>query len=141
MNCYNGERFLKQSLNSVINQDYQNWELIFFDNSSTDKSAEIFKSYLDRRFHYYNSNKPSLRDEKRSENMSMLFVLRIENYNGKYLVASLIKGYGRDLIIRFYHPIFKEYVKISDENDANEFLSSLLLEKKFVNELSPFKSL
>ena len=57
MNCYNGERFLKQSLNSVINQDYQNWELIFFDNSSTDKSAEIFKSYLDKRFHYYYSNK------------------------------------------------------------------------------------
>ena len=52
----------------------------------------------------------------------MLFVLRIENYNGKRIISSLIKGYGRDLIIRFYHPIFKEYVKISDGNDAKNFI-------------------
>ena len=108
-------------------------------NENNQKNSMKLPKRLFLHAHYYNSNKPSLRDEKRSENMSMLFVLRIENYNGKYLVSSLIKGYGRDLIIRFYHPIFKEYVKISDENDANEFLSSLLLEKKFVNELSPFK--
>ena len=38
MNCHNGEAFLKESINSVINQTYKNWELIFWDNFSNDRS-------------------------------------------------------------------------------------------------------
>ena len=55
MNCYNGETYLRESLNSVINQTYKNWELIFWDNQSKDKSAEIFKNYNDHRFKYFYS--------------------------------------------------------------------------------------
>ena len=29
MNCYNGENYLQESLKSIINQSYKNWELIF----------------------------------------------------------------------------------------------------------------
>ena len=43
INCHNGEKYLKESILSVINQNYSNWELIFWDNASTDKSSEIFK--------------------------------------------------------------------------------------------------
>ena len=53
MNCYNGEEYLRDAIDSVINQTYDNWELIFWDNVSTDKSAEIFKSYKDKRLKYY----------------------------------------------------------------------------------------
>ena len=53
MNCFNGELFLKDSIGSVINQTYENWELIFWDNRSKDKSAEIFKSYKDKRLKYF----------------------------------------------------------------------------------------
>ena len=42
MNCFNGDRYLRESIDSVINQTYQNWELIFWDNQSTDKSKDIF---------------------------------------------------------------------------------------------------
>ena len=31
MNCYNGEKYLKDSLRSIIDQTYQNWELIFLE--------------------------------------------------------------------------------------------------------------
>ena len=44
MNCHNGEEFLKDSVQSIINQTYTNWELIFFDNVSSDQSLEIIKS-------------------------------------------------------------------------------------------------
>jgi glycosyltransferase involved in cell wall biosynthesis len=65
MNCHNGERFLQESLKSVLNQNYKNWELIFFDNSSTDKSRKIFNSFNDSRFKYfYNQNKINLYDAR-----------------------------------------------------------------------------
>jgi len=52
INCFNGEKYLRQALDSVIAQTYKNWEIIFWDNQSTDKSAEIFKSYKDKRLKY-----------------------------------------------------------------------------------------
>ena len=56
MNCYNGESYLNESIKSAISQTYKNWELIFWDNRSKDKSAEIFKSYKDKRFRYFYSS-------------------------------------------------------------------------------------
>jgi len=53
MNCYNGEEYLCEAIDSVINQTYKNWEIIFWDNQSTDRSAEIFKEYNDKRLKYY----------------------------------------------------------------------------------------
>ena len=44
MNCLNGEEFLNHAVKSILNQTYKNWELIFWDNKSTDKSAKILKS-------------------------------------------------------------------------------------------------
>jgi len=55
MNCYNGEDYLQEAIDSVYSQTYQNWEIIFWDNCSTDKSAEIAKSY-DNKVKYYKSN-------------------------------------------------------------------------------------
>ena len=43
MNCHNGEKFLSHALDSLNSQTYNNWELIFFDNRSTDKSKVIVK--------------------------------------------------------------------------------------------------
>jgi glycosyltransferase involved in cell wall biosynthesis len=45
MNCYNCEKYLKEAIDSVFAQTFTDWEIIFIDNSSTDSSAEIAKSY------------------------------------------------------------------------------------------------
>ena len=52
INCFNGEKYLSNAIESVINQTYKNWEIIFWDNCSTDKSAEIFNNYKDERLNY-----------------------------------------------------------------------------------------
>jgi glycosyltransferase involved in cell wall biosynthesis len=53
MNCYNSEEYLALAIESVIAQTYTNWELIFWDNQSTDKSAAILKSFSDPRLKYF----------------------------------------------------------------------------------------
>lgn len=55
MNCYNGESFLREAINSVISQSFTDWEIIFWDNQSTDSSAEIVKSYDNSRIKYFRS--------------------------------------------------------------------------------------
>ena len=46
---YNQERFIKEAIDSVIAQTYQNWELIIVDDGSTDQSVDIIKNYDDDR--------------------------------------------------------------------------------------------
>lgn len=57
MNCHNGEKFISRSLLSVLNQTYKNFEVIFFDNFSSDNTKKIIKKYDDKRINYYRSNK------------------------------------------------------------------------------------
>jgi len=54
MNCYNSDRFLKDAIDSIYTQTYQNWEIIFWDNASSDNSAAIAKSFGDRIRYYFN---------------------------------------------------------------------------------------
>jgi len=42
---YNGEKTLNECINSVLNQDYKNYEVILVDNNSTDKTKEIIKRF------------------------------------------------------------------------------------------------
>lgn len=54
MNCLNGARYLPEAMDSAYAQTYDNWEIIFWDNASSDQSAEIVKSY-DGRVKYFRS--------------------------------------------------------------------------------------
>ena len=53
INCYNGEKYLKEAIDSILAQTYHNWEVIIWDNQSTDKTAEIVRQYNDDRIGYY----------------------------------------------------------------------------------------
>ena len=48
INCFNGAEYLNEALDSVFTQTFDNWEIIFWDNASTDDSASIAKSYGER---------------------------------------------------------------------------------------------
>ncbi len=77
MNCHNGEKFLNDSVKSVINQTYQNWELIFFDNASNDNSKKIIQGFKENRIKYFFSKKFLNLYAARNE--------AIEKSNGKYI--------------------------------------------------------
>jgi glycosyltransferase involved in cell wall biosynthesis len=52
VNCYNGEKYLFDALTSIFSQNYENFEVIFWDNRSSDRSSQIAKSF-DSRLKYY----------------------------------------------------------------------------------------
>lgn len=42
---YNADKYIEETILSVINQSYQNWEMIIVDDNSTDNSCEIVEAY------------------------------------------------------------------------------------------------
>jgi glycosyltransferase involved in cell wall biosynthesis len=52
---YNGEKYLEEAVDSILDQTYQDFELIISDNASTDRTEEICRKYAaqDDRVRYY----------------------------------------------------------------------------------------
>lgn len=49
MPSYNTEKYISDSIESVIAQTYRNWELIIVDDCSTDNSLDVIRSFNDKR--------------------------------------------------------------------------------------------
>lgn len=59
MPSWNTERFITETIQSVIDQTYQNWELIIVDDCSTDNTDAIVASFKDDRIKYFHNEKNS----------------------------------------------------------------------------------
>jgi glycosyltransferase involved in cell wall biosynthesis len=55
VSAYNAEKFIRETLQSVYDQSYHNWEAIIVDDGSTDRTAEIAETFVtrDRRFRLF----------------------------------------------------------------------------------------
>jgi glycosyltransferase involved in cell wall biosynthesis len=60
MSVYNGERFLRESIDSILNQTYKNFEFIIINDGSTDRTSEILNSYYDERIKVINQSNQGL---------------------------------------------------------------------------------
>ncbi len=67
VNCHNGEKYLEECLESIKKQTYKNYEVIFFDNNSYDKSKIIFKGYENEKFKYFRCDKKKNLYDARNE--------------------------------------------------------------------------
>lgn len=73
---YNAEKYLRESIDSVLNQTYTNFELIIINDGSTDDSENIILSYDDSRINYIKKN---------NSGISETLVQGIQLSNGKYI--------------------------------------------------------
>ncbi len=46
--CYNSEKYLREAIDSVIDQTYTNWEIVIVNDGSTDGTEEIILDYIDK---------------------------------------------------------------------------------------------
>ena len=115
INCHNGEKFLDQCIESIINQEYQNWEVIFWDNCSTDNSKKIFFKYMkkDNRFNYFYSEKLT--------NLSIARNLAISKSQGQFICFLDVDDYWKSNKI-------KKQLKFIEEKNASLVFTNFEIE-------------
>jgi glycosyltransferase involved in cell wall biosynthesis len=130
MPVYNGEMFLREAVDSILGQSFVDFELLIVNDSSTDKSLSIIRSYHDSRIRLVNNDKNRGLiysrnkgiDESRGEYIAMLDcddvayprrlarqVLFLENNPEYAMVGSgleIIDGEGRSS--GFSVPVYKD---------------------------------
>lgn len=53
MPSYNTGKYISESIHSVLNQTYKNWELIIIDDCSTDNTVSVVNSFMDKRIRFF----------------------------------------------------------------------------------------
>ncbi len=71
MPVYNGEKYLKDAVDSVIRQTFENWELIIVDDCSTDRTPEMVCCYQDKRLKYIKNQQNSGAAVSRNQGVSL----------------------------------------------------------------------
>lgn len=60
MSVYNGEKYLPETIDSILNQTFKDFEFIIINDGSTDKTAKILTSYDDPRIRIFNQENMGL---------------------------------------------------------------------------------
>ena len=77
MSVYNGEKFLEESIKSILNQTFENFEFLIYDDGSTDNSVRIINNCKDKRIH--------LVQNKQNRGLAANLNKGIKRARGKYI--------------------------------------------------------
>ena len=100
---YNKDKFIKEAIDSVINQDYKNWRLIVIDGASTDNSEKILKEF-----------------EKNFDNIKVI-----------YLKKKKSTAFSRNLGIRLSKSEYIAFLDSDDYWPYNKLTEQISFMKKF----------
>ena len=136
---YNGEKYIKEQLDSIFSQTYTNIEIIVFDDASTDNTVEILKTYEKKENFSYHINKknvglrensllafkactgdliaPADQDDIWKKNKIELLVDNIGNNTLIYTDSTPIDSDGKELAPTY----FSQFLNLIDGNDNKAF--------------------
>lgn len=134
--CYNSERYIEETIASVLAQSYENWEWWIVDDCSSDRSVELIKKYNDPRINLIVLEKNSGAAEARNTGIRkangryITFIdsddLWLDNFleksirflieNNEELVYATYKRYDEEL-----NPLLENFIAI-DRIDYNRIL-------------------
>ena len=129
---FNRARYLSAAINSILNQEFNDWECIVVDDGSTDNTQEVISSFTDSRVRYY---------YKQNEERSIARNFGIKNAVGQYIcfLDSDDEYYPYhlktlyDTIINKDFPVAMFYTGIVENRDGKLVYRDFYDEKKFKN--------
>lgn len=156
MPAYNCEKYISETIKSVINQTYERWELIVIDDCSTDRTCEIIQRINDKRIRFYKNNSNSGVSYTRNKAISLakgnliafldsddlwlsdklekqLGLMKYKKCDFSFTGASYINENGK-----FYNGIFRvpskvDYKKLRMHNVIS--CSSVIIKKEFLQKV------
>jgi len=106
---YRGKTYLQHCIESVLEQTYTNYEIIFIDDMSTDNSVELVKSYNDKRIHIIENNRKRYNGGSRNVGIDKAKELKVDYIcfidsddwwiNNKVLERINRKMYGQEMMV------------------------------------------
>lgn len=81
MASYNGDKFIREQIDSILKNTYQDWTLEICDDGSTDKTVEIVEEYIDKY-----PDKISLHRNERNLGVVINFLEGAKRAKGKYIM-------------------------------------------------------
>lgn len=100
INVYNGEKYIKRCIDSVINQTYKNIEILIINDGSTDKTLSIIKKYKDKRIRVISTKNLGL---------SMSRNVGLDNAKGEYLYFVDADDYIKNDTINYLYNLCVKY--------------------------------
>lgn len=135
MATYNGEKYIKEQIDSIINQTYKNWELLIRDDGSKDKTIKILREYQKRdvRIKLLEDNKGNLGFVK---NFEELLKNSYENFvmfsdQDDYWIENKLEIYNNELNKLSKDELKQPLLLHSNSFVCNENLK--IIKKKFIN--------
>ena len=124
---FNAESFIKASIESVITQTYENWELLIIDDASTDSSIEIINSFLskDNRIQLIQFSKnsgPAFARNKGIDASKGEFIAFLDS-DDRWSSMKLEKQV-EFMIMNFHAISFTSYISVSEDGNAPKFIEA-----------------
>lgn len=135
--AYNVEKYIKRTLDSIINQNFRNFELIVVNDGSTDNTRQIIEEIL------LNSNISHNIINKENEGVSIARNTGIKSAKGDYIFFLDGDDYIKeDCIEKLYNTLIKNgcdaaytnYIKITDNGEELNIIPQVILPNTFSSE-------
>ena len=138
---YNGKSFLRNCIESILNQTYKNFDLIIVDDCSNDTSIETIKSYNDDRIHLiqnrrkrYNGGSRNVGIDYAFDNLEFDYFCFLDSddwwKHNKVLETINNRLYGQELVLIGMELIDKNGVFMTKYHNYNDYKDFFLSDNK-----------